>query len=216
MQNNLLCCPVKNLSINIDSDRIRKIYYRLREKLDYKEFKIEYEPAYASDRASIGKYGAMSVDRSKKLVSPCDFYVWSGVFLEYLLPQELKDFAELSRQAKLNFTSFSYFEHYGELYKHYDGVPDYTWAEQPFENESKKICNLNFIITSTDPNAYSYAIDKQTGIKEIYRSIPGTINLIDASADHGVINSGFREVFQMRWLSPLSEVKEFLAENNML
>jgi len=216
MAENLLCCPVQNLKIEIDSDRIRKVYYRIREKLDNNELKVEFEPVYQAYRASIGKYGAMTVDKSKKYVSACDFYVWSGLFLEYLLPQQLKSFATKSIEAKLNFVGFSFFEHYGELIKHYDGIPEYTWNAQPFDNESKKICNLNLIITSTDPKAYSYAIDKVTGHKETYKSIPGTINLIDASVDHGVINVGFREVFQMRWLSPVSEVKSFLDANNFL
>jgi hypothetical protein len=216
MSENLVCCPVNNLKIDIDFNRIRKIFYRLREKLDNKEFKIDYEPAYGCSRGSIGQHGAICVDRSKNTVAGHDLYAWSGEFLAYVLPESIKELARQSLEAKLNFTSFYYFEHYGELFKHFDGIPDYTWAEQPYENESKKCCNLTFIITSTDPQAYSYAIDKESGKQEIYHSIPGSINLIDPSTDHGVINSGFREIFQMRWLSPVSDVKNFLASKNLL
>ena len=209
MTKNLLCSSVQDFKIEINTSKINKLYHIIKQKFDAKALTIEYVPEYSSMMSYLSDYGAMAVTGSN-----LDIYVWSGTLLQLLLPQQFVDLAEKSKKAKLNFECFAYFEHFNEIETHFDGFLESKWDKQPFENKSKKICNLNYIVASVDPNAYTYVIDKKTGEKEIYWSIPGTASIMDPSEYHGVVNTGYREVIQMRWFSPIEDVKQFLAENN--
>lgn len=144
--------------------------------------------------------------------SNLDIYSWSGTLLKSFLPKKLVLVADASKKANLNFDCFSYFEHYNDIQLHSDGIMESRWAEQPFENPSRKICNLNYIVSSADSKAYTYMIDNETGEKKSYLSNPGTAILMDPRAPHGIVNNGYREIIQMRWLSPIEEVKQFLEQ----
>ena len=214
MSADLLACPV-NFEINCDWDRVRRIYNQLVEKKNQGYFDTEYEPSYFSNIHSINQYGAIITDSSRLLVDH-EWNSWVGSFLEYILPSNVKELSSKMLDAKINFKNFGYFIHHGEIRGHIDAVPEHTMNSLPFENKTGRYCNLNYVISSTDPDAYTYVKDTKRDIEESYKSTVGKLFLLDVSSSHSVVNKGTREVFQLKILSPYDQVKEFLIKNNMI
>lgn len=214
LSDNLMQCPI-NLQVNCDWNRIRRIYNRLIEKRYQGYFVNEvYEEEYCTHVHSINRHGAITCNTT---LTNHDWHMWIGTFLEHIITDNnVKELSKKLLDAKINFKNFGYFIHYGDINEHIDVTPKEVTESLPFKHATPGSCNLNYIISSTDQNAYTYLRDPSRGIEERYPSIVGTTNLLDPEVFHGVKNEGTREVFQIKILSPYNQVKEFLSENGLL
>jgi hypothetical protein len=192
-----------NVKFNYNWDRIHRVFDRLVEKKNQGYFPSTPEPAYGSTIYSISKFG--SIISSNNLTDQT-WHTWNGPFLEWLLPPEAFVLKNQIIDAGINFVSFVYTCHEGSISEHIDG-------KRPGE-ATHGHCNLNYVISSADPTAKTTS-KNPNGPDECYPSVPGSAWLIDTATPHQVINSGVREVFQLKFHSPFSEVKQFFINNNL-
>jgi hypothetical protein len=199
-------CPI-NLQFNCDWDRIHKIFNRLVEKKNQGYFSnCVYEPAYKANIYSIGTFGSL-ITSTSLTGEDNEWRLWNGKFLEWTLPPEIFLLTDKLVDAGLNFVNFSYTCHYGEIKKHTDG--------KRINEGSGGHCNLNYIISSTDPQAKTISTGPN-GETELYLSSPGKVFLLDTATPHQIISNGIREVFQLKFHSSFDEVKRFFANNNLI
>lgn len=199
-------CPI-NLQFDYNWIRIHKIFNRLVEKKNQGYFSnYVYEPAYKSKIYSIGTFGSL-ITNTSLTEENVEWQVWNGKFLEWLLPPEIFLLTDKLVDAGLNFVNFSYTCHYGKIKKHIDG--------KQIDEGLDGHCNLNYIISSTDPEAKTVSTGSN-GQTEIYLSSPGKLFLLDTATPHQVINGGIREVFQLKFHSSFNEVKQFFTDNNLI
>ena len=198
----LLICPVQ-LDFDYDWNRINFLYNQLIERLKQNKFESlpldEYPDATVY---SLGSLGGSIIASGDITLSP--WYVWNGEFLEKNLPPKFLEVKQQLIEAGLKFAGFTYTKHYGSIKEHQDALPDYSVTGQ---------CNINFIISSTDPDSVTLATDGKN--VESYPGIPGTCWLLDSGSLHEVKNTGYREVFQIRIHSSFSEVKDFLKNKDL-
>lgn len=133
---------------------------------------------------------------------PDTFYLWAGGGLEASLSQ-CSIMRDRLSNSKLNFVNFNFFSMTSSLLTHVDGKTD---AERNIGH-----CNLNFVVSSSDLEASIY-FEHDHGITWA-KTTPNTLWLIDTDIPHGVKNSGLREVFQLMFHSPYSEVLEWLENH---
>lgn len=198
------------LPITIDHDwkRIRKVYEKLINNYrdGFFSASTQWVDDYKAYGADIGCHGRLSM--SHKLTGGVEWYLWSGSLLEKLLP-----FAESLRQTfldhDLHFSNFSYTQHTGSIDRHVDSkrLDERDPTNDPLINQ----CNINYIITALDPQSASYF--EYAHETCWYPSEPNRAWLIDSSVPHWVINSDFREVFQLRFHDPYQKVKKYFETN---
>ena len=109
--------------------------------------------------------------------------------------------------ANLKFISFGFFSQQGDIREHVDSQVDESITGH---------CNINYVISCTDPNARTYLRNPETGEEEFYPSIPGRTWMLNSTIPHRVVNTGIREVFQLKVFSPFEEVRQFFDSNNWL
>lgn len=199
-----LKCPT-NLKFDYDWKRVNRIYQRILEKKSQGNYKPSYEKSYDSMVYSLKTHGAVISSTS---LTNYEWNIWTGALLEFVLPKEIQKLSKKMSESNLNFINFGYFIHQGEIKKHRDGVDDLRGAEGH--------CNINYVISSTDPNAKTYLHNTTTGVYEEYPSTVGTAWILDSSVDHWVKNSGTREIFQIKVFSPFKKVKQFFIDNNLI
>jgi hypothetical protein len=199
-----LVCPI-NLNFDINWTRIRNIYSKLNEKLNQDIFSLHPETFYKADRHDIGSYGALI---TSTVLTESNWVVWAGKLLETMLPLELLQLRQDMIEAGLNFNNFTYFQHSGNIATHRDG-----------QRQSEILgghCNLNFIVSCEDPDArtitYSDTIQDYT---ESYHGV-NSWWLLDTSIRHRVINTGNREIFQLKIFDSFEKVKTFFENRNEL
>lgn len=204
LDTNLLKCPI-NLQFDYDWKRVNRIYQRILEKKLQGNYKSSFEGSYDAMVYSLKTHGAVIASTS---LTNHEWNIWTGPLLEFVLPDNVQELANKLLESNLNFINFGYFIHYGEIKKHSDGVEDPRGAEGH--------CNINYVISSTDPNAKTHLHNTKTGVCEEYPSTVGTTWILDSSVDHWVSNTGAREIFQIKVFSPFDKVKQFFADNNLI
>jgi hypothetical protein len=198
-----LISPVQ-LDFDCDWNRINSIYNQLIEQLKQNKFNSRPQDEYPD--ASVYSLGILggSIIASEDITSTA-WYVWNGEFLEKNLPPKFLEVKQQIIEAGLRFVGFTYTKHYGPIKEHQDALPDHSVTGQ---------CNINFIISSSDPDSVTLATDGKN--IESYPGIPGTCWLLDTGSLHEVKNSGYREVFQIRIHSSFSEVKDFFKKQGLV
>jgi hypothetical protein len=200
--NHQLVCPI-NLNFNINWSRIRKIYGKLTEKINQGVFPIYSEPAYKAVRYDIGSYGSLITSTT---LTESEWIIWAGELLETVLPPELLQLRQDMIAEGLNFNNFNYFQHSGSIATHRDGK---RIGEAPTGH-----CNLNFIVSCENLDAKTVAYsDTIQDHEESYYGV-NSWWLLDTFVRHQVINTGNREVFQLKIFDPFEKVKKFFENRN--
>lgn len=192
--------PPLPFDIDVDWNRVRKIYQKIID--NYHQGFFEKTTSWVNEHyaygADLGEHGRLSISTS--LTNGVNWYIWTGSFLERLLPFSERLKYQFQKD-NINFCNFAYMQHTTDIAKHIDGNID----------PLIKQCNLNYIVAADDTNATSYFQDS-SGIHS-YPSTPGKAWLINNSVDHWVDNQNFREVFQIRFHDSYDRVKQYLTDN---
>ena len=199
-----LIAPIR-LHFDTDWDRIDRIYNQLVNMKDQGKFRQSDIVEYRAEISSLGQLGG-SLITSDILTKPNLWNIWTGDFLEKLLPQSFLDIKQQLIDSGFNFVNFAYTHHYGPIAKHIDGK---TKDESHYKH-----CNINYIISTTDLGACTLAMHET--ITESYQSIPGTTWLIDTTVSHEIKNTGYRKVFQLKIHNSFAEVKQFFEDQGLL
>ena len=203
-QDTQFICQV-DLTVDADWNNVRKVYHKIKEKRDAGHFHREYKLEYDSEVYSLGALGFIS--SSTSLTSESE--VWDmigGKIIEKILPADLIALRDDMTNAGLNFINFNYYQHLGHILEHVDG--------KEIDEGKHGHCNINYIVSSDTPNSTTFA--RKHGHEESYRSIPSTAWLLNTTINHGVRNTGLREIFQIKIFSPFDDVRQFLQERSML
>ena len=191
------------ISIDFDHDwsKINRVYNQLIKLVDEKKFQSHDQDEYYASIHNLGNFGGSMVV-TYEFTKPNTWYIWNGKLLETLLPAKIYSLKQQMTDAGLNFISFSYSQHQGPISKHID-------HKSP-EEATDGHCNLNYIISCSDPDACTVATDG-TSIEQ-YPSTAGSCWLLDTTTCHQVNNTGSREVFQIKIHNSFSEVKKFFED----
>lgn len=200
-----MICQIENIQHLQDTDwkTIGKIFQRLWDQIEtgILEHKYYYEPSYNAKIFSMGDLGSISENRTLTDGSP--WRTWTGLLLERRLSWA-KSLIQSAKQNDINFVNFAYSRHLSYISSHVDGK---TTVEKCNEH-----CNLNFVVKSDDPNAYTWSCDQT----EKYHCRPGTAWLLETNSIHGVENHGVRDIFQIKFHSNFLRVKTWLDNNTEL
>lgn len=188
-----------NLTFDCNWVKIRAVYNHISKLKAQGQIHGVEEPTWDSNVFGLGSYGAIISDN--QYLSDYEWNIWSGSLLESLVPDNLQKLSQAMLDANLRFVSYGFFSHQGEIREHVDKQIDKSVIGH---------CNINYIVSCTDPDAKTYLRDPVTGVEEFYPSVPGTAWLLNSAVPHRVSNNGIREVFQIKILSPFDEVKSFL------
>lgn len=126
---------------------------------------------------------------------------WDGAWVESLLPWTRGMRAELER-AGLPVTNIYYSSNSVT-------IPAHTDRKFMGVNSELPHTNINYVISSQNPqHSYTWVRDAQ-GQELRYYSDPGRLWMINASNVHGVVTDGFRDVLGMKFHYPFDLVKDF-------
>lgn len=188
-----------------DWQRVQKVYAHLCEMIDrggFREYQT-YEPAYRATLYSIDRHGCIIENLDLSPAAP--WRTWTGALLEHLIPWALPLRRRLESSG-IRFVNFSYFRHDGDIKKHIDGKTDLE--------KTPGHCNLNHIVVAQDPRAMTWVGSDSD--QQHYPTQTHSTWLLDTSLPHGVSNQGRREVFQLKFHSPFSQVRDlFMAQPDL-
>lgn len=190
-----------NLQFDIDWAKISATYDSLIKMIEQNKFQSYGAEAYKSKVYSLGYLGGCMIV-SDTLTKPHAWWIWAGDYLEKFLGPEILNLKKEIINAGFDFVNFNYTKHQGSIARHIDGKSP---GEAPDGH-----CNLNFIVSSTDPHACTIATDNKT--TEQYQSVTGTCWLLNTAAYHQVNNTGHREVFQIKIHNAFLDVKSFFDQ----
>jgi hypothetical protein len=193
------------LIIHCDWNRIRKIYQKLVENYsnDFFNNRKQWIDCSRQTACDIGRYGRLSYSQT---ITKEPWFQWSGLLLESLVPWAGK-LREHTLSAGLCLQNFSYFHHYGNVNCHID------IKETKDKSFEKNQCNVNYIIVAEDQQSKSF-FEHHDGV-HYYISKENCAYLIDSGVSHWVTNTGYREVFQIRFHDSYKSVKNFFDTNPM-
>jgi hypothetical protein len=161
-----------------------------------------YESAYGSKIISLGE-GQGGVIESFHMTEKTPWRIWTGPLLEKTIPWSEKLKHRLLSH-NLNFVNFSYARHFKSISAHIDGKTD--------KEGNQGHCNLNYIIDSSDADAYTWAKDKNNN-KVTIKSENMITLLLNTATEHGVENSRPRSTFTVKFHEPYNIVDNFLTNN---
>ena len=190
-----------NLQFDLDWINIGTAYDNLIQMIEQNKFQSSGAAEYKATVYSLGDLGGCMIV-NYTLTKPYAWWTWAGDYLEKFLPTEVLNLKKEIIDAGLDFVNFNYTKHQGSIARHIDGKAP---GEAPNGH-----CNLNFVVSATDPQACTIATDDVT--TEQYQSIPGTCWLLNTATYHQVNNTGHREVFQIKIHNSFSEVKSFFDQ----
>jgi hypothetical protein len=187
-----------------DWDTIRHYLDIAREQIrqgrwDHKKI---YDQSTKTEHYSLESHGVIS---DIEIDDHAFWTFWDGAWVESLLPWTRGMRAKLA-EAGLPVTNIYYSSNSVTIPAHKDRKFLGVNSDQPHTN-------INYVISSENPEAsYTWVRDEQ-GQELRYYSHPGKLWMINASNLHGVVTDGFRDVLGMKFHYPFDQVKNFFDRN---
>jgi hypothetical protein len=199
----LLNLPDPNTIKNSNWDRVRtclKIAQEEISKGNWDHRKI-CDSKMNSDVYSLECNGGIVINR----VGGTEWIFWNGEWFENLLPWVLP-IREKFAKAGLPIENITYHAHSGSISPHKDIAYLGEFWDKPHTN-------INFIISSEDPeNSYTWVRD-EFGNEMRYYSYPNKLWLLNASNLHAVVTTKFREGLIIKLRYSFDDVNNFLKLN---
>jgi hypothetical protein len=192
------------VQINYDWQRLRRVYHKLIENYHHGFFdRTQWNDKIQHTACDLGRHGQLVISDN---ITEGAWIIWTGGLLDSILPWA-KEIRHKTKQAGIFLQDFAFHYHYGDITRHTDKK---TGDEIDFQNSQ---CNLNFVVSSSDPESTSY-FERPDGV-HCYVGRAGFGYLIDSSVPHWVENKGHREVFQIKFHSSYDKVKDFFSKHQL-